>query len=170
MACTKKLFLVKVRMSVVKILDIYKPNDIFKADETGFFKCLPDKTLAFKGDKCFGGKHSKERATVTVGANMTGTEKLPLLVIGKSKNPRCFKRVKSLEVEYKCNKKAWMTSDIFCECILKLDKRMTNERRKIVLIVDNCPAHPCRILSKLNNNGPGHYKKSENALPKANFI
>lgn len=35
------------------------------ADETGlFFKCLPDKTLTFKNEKCHGGKHSKERLTI----------------------------------------------------------------------------------------------------------
>lgn len=35
----------------------YDPEDIFNADETGlFYKCLPDKTLLFKGDECNGGK------------------------------------------------------------------------------------------------------------------
>ena len=57
-------------------------------------------------------KQSKERISVLVGANMTGTEKLKLLdlVIGKSEKPRCFKNVKTLPVVYKNNTKAWMTS------------------------------------------------------------
>lgn len=74
------------------LLDGYSPDDIFNADETGlFYQCLPNKTFAFKGDSCNGGKNSKVRVTVLLCANMSGTEKLPALVIGKSKRPRCFK-------------------------------------------------------------------------------
>lgn len=104
----------------------FSPNDVFNADETGlFWQLLPNKTMAFKGlflkyvhrifmitgEKCAGGKKSKERITVLVGANMSGTEKLPLLVIGKSDKPRCFKGAK-IPVDYKANKKAWMTGNI----------------------------------------------------------
>ncbi|XP_066149867.1 uncharacterized protein [Euwallacea fornicatus] len=57
-------------------------NDIFNGDETGlFYKTTPNKTLKFKGEKCAGGKQSKERITVWVCANMTGTEKRLLMVI-----------------------------------------------------------------------------------------
>lgn len=42
-----------------------------------------------------------------VGANMSGCEKLPLLVIGKSASPRCFKKA-NIPLEYTANKKAWM--------------------------------------------------------------
>ncbi|XP_033223555.1 tigger transposable element-derived protein 4-like [Belonocnema kinseyi] len=95
------------------LLEVYAIEDIFNADETGlFFKCLPDKTLTFKGDTCHGGKKTKDRITVMVCANMSGKEKLELLVIGKSKNPRCFKGAKSLPVLYGSNKKAWMTSSV----------------------------------------------------------
>lgn len=66
-------------------LSTYEPCNIFNADETAlFFKALPDKTITFKGDPCVGGKRSKERVTVLLAANMTGTERLPLLVIGKA--------------------------------------------------------------------------------------
>lgn len=62
----------------------YSPKDIFNADETGlFFKLTSDKTLKFKGEKCVGGKLSKERITVLVAANMSGTEKRKLFVTGK---------------------------------------------------------------------------------------
>ena len=76
------------------LLSKFQSYDIFNADETGLiWKCLPDKTLHMKGETCSGGKKSKERITVLVCANMTGTEKLPLLVIGKFAKPRCFKNV-----------------------------------------------------------------------------
>jgi len=70
-----------------------------------FFKLLPEKTLEFKGLDCSGGKRSKETLTVMVCANMSGTEKIPILVIGKSANPRCFKNVKTLPTQYTSNKK-----------------------------------------------------------------
>ncbi|XP_051162414.1 tigger transposable element-derived protein 4-like [Leptopilina boulardi] len=92
------------------LLREYDPEDIYNADETGlFFKCLPDKTFAFKEEKCHGGKQSKKRITVLHCANMTGTDKLPLLVIGKSKRPRCFKGVKTLPADYENNSKAWIS-------------------------------------------------------------
>lgn len=134
------------------LISQYDKNNIFNADETGlFFKCLPNKTLAFKGQKCFGGKNSKERVTVMVGSNMSGSEKLKLLVIGKTKHPRCFKGIKSLEVDYECNRKAWMTSEIYENWLLKLDKQFAAQKRKVLLFVDNCPAHPKTVAGKLKN-------------------
>ncbi|GBP24490.1 Tigger transposable element-derived protein 6 [Eumeta japonica] len=39
------------------LIENYDAQDIFNTDETGlFFKCLPDKTLTFKDEKCHGGK------------------------------------------------------------------------------------------------------------------
>ena len=100
--------------TLLTLLEDFEPQDVFNADKTGlFFKMLPEKILEFKGTPCHGGKYSKERITVLVGANADGTEKLPLLVIGKSKQPRCFKNVRSLPTAYDFSSKAWMTGGIF---------------------------------------------------------
>lgn len=120
----------------------YDSNDIFNADETGlFYKLTPDKTLKFKGESCAGGKMSKARITVFVAANMTGTEKRKLFIIGKSANPRCFKN-QILPVKYRSNSKSWMTSTLFTEELLQWDAELQKKNRKILLLVDNCPAHP----------------------------
>ena len=74
-------------------------------------------------------------------ASATG-EKLPVLVIGKSVKPRCFKHVKSLPSRYRAQPKSWMSSFLFDEWVKELDKKFEKENRKIVLIVDNCPARP----------------------------
>lgn len=79
---------------------------------------------------------------------MTGTEKLKPLIIGRSKNPRRFKGVKSLETDYDFNKKAWMTSDIYGKWLQKFDNAMAKQNRKVLLFVDNCPAHPRSISEK----------------------
>ena len=126
-----------------RILDQYSADDIYNADETGvFYRLLPDKTLEFKKVDCHGGKKSKERLTALVCANMTGNDKLPLLIIGKSANPRCFKNKKTLPTPYTSNKKAWMTSEIFTDWLRNLDQKLQKKKRKIAMVVDNCPAHP----------------------------
>ncbi|XP_071497551.1 tigger transposable element-derived protein 6-like [Diadema antillarum] len=121
----------------------YAPRDIFNADETGlFYRMTPDKTLAYKGQECHGAKLSKDRLTVMLCANMDGSEKMKPLVIGKSKNPRSLKHVRSLPVDYTSNKKAWMNSDEFTAWVRVLDLKFTAEGRKVLLLVDNCSAHP----------------------------
>ena len=74
-------------------------------------------------------------------AIVTG-EKLPMFLIPKAKNPRCFKNIKHLPSEYKSQKKCWMNSEIFEEWIRKLDRKFRADDRKIALIINNCPAHP----------------------------
>lgn len=123
-------------------LAAYEPADVFNADETAlFFKALPDKTITFKGDPCVGGKRSKERVTVLLASNMSGTERLPLLVIGKANSPRCFKNAGRVPVEYRANRKAWMTSELFQAWLRQLDRRFSTNKRKVLMVVDNCSAH-----------------------------
>ncbi|XP_072142094.1 tigger transposable element-derived protein 4-like [Dermacentor andersoni] len=120
----------------------YRPEDIFNADETAlFYQLLPEKTLTFKDDDCAGGKRSKERVSVLIATNMTGTERCRLLVIGKAAKPRCFKGVKTLPVDYEANKKAWMTAEIFKSWISKLDRKFASSNRKVLFLVDHCSAH-----------------------------
>lgn len=123
------------------ILRQYPLGDIFNIDEMGlFWRLLPDSTHIFKGATCSGGKRSKDRITVLCGASALG-EKLPLFVIGKSKMPRCF-RGEHVPLMFEANNRAWMTSDLFSQYVRRLDRRMAANKRKIALILDNCPAHP----------------------------
>ena len=81
---------------------------------------------------------------------MSGTEKLKLVVIGKTKKPRCFKGIKSSAVDYRSNKKAWTTSSLFSEWLLNFDRKMKLENRNVQFI-DNCTAHNHNIeLSFIN--------------------
>lgn len=128
--------------NVGRLLETYSEEDIFNADETGlFFKMLPHKTLALKGEPCHGGKQSKLRITVLLCANMDGSEKLPVFVIGKSASPRCFKGKRQLPVKYTANRKAWMTREIFAKWLCEWDEKLSKENRKVCLVLDNCTAH-----------------------------
>ena len=136
-------------VTLPELLHEFPPENIFNADETGlFYKLQPDKTLAFKGQKCSGGKKAKDRLTVLVGASMMG-EKLPLIVIGKSKSPRCFKGIRSLPLDYTANTKAWMTGDLFEDIVQKWKHIFSQLGRHILLILDNYLARP-RHLSFSN--------------------
>ncbi|KAE9528840.1 hypothetical protein AGLY_012415 [Aphis glycines] len=116
------------------ILKEYSSNDIFNADEFGlFFKLMPDKSLVFKREKCHGGKLSKERLSVLACTNATGSQKLRLLVIGKSKAPRCFKNVRTFPCDYVSQNRAWMTAKLqpLDQGIIKVLKQ--KYRKKLVL-------------------------------------
>ncbi|XP_064462536.1 tigger transposable element-derived protein 6-like [Ornithodoros turicata] len=127
---------------VAPLLQEYDEKDIYNADETGlFFKLLPERSLAVKGETCHGGKRSKDRLTVLCAANMDGSDKRKLVVIGKSKNPRCFKGIQRLPVEYYANKKAWVTSQLFEQWVIAFDRDMQRQRRQVLLLLDNCAAH-----------------------------
>ena len=123
------------------ILQEYSARDIYNCDESVlFFKLLPNKTLACKGQRCPGGKLSKDRITVLFCTNMDGSDKLPLLCIGKYQKPRSFRGHVTLPTEYKYNKKTWMTSELFVDWVKKFDRKVTLQKRKICLLFDNCTA------------------------------
>lgn len=100
--------------SVIKE-NILTPDAIFNADETGlYWKMLPDRTYVHAGEaNAPGRKLSKERVTVLLCANASGSKKkIKPILIGKAKRPRSF-RNKELPLNYMHSKSAWMHSGIF---------------------------------------------------------
>jgi len=129
----------------------YAPCDIFNMDETGlFYKQGKLKSFCVSGTDLAGGKRAKDRITVALCASMTG-EKLKPLVIGKSRNPRCFSRINvdSLPVTYTFNKKSWMNSHLYEEWLSGVNKQMRCQKRNILIFVDNAPSHPHVTLSNV---------------------
>jgi hypothetical protein len=50
---------------LLELITLYERKNVYNADNTGlFFWALPTKSLVVKGEKCNGGKMSKERLTV----------------------------------------------------------------------------------------------------------
>ena len=96
----------------------YILEQIYNCDETGlYWRALPNRTMAsIKENKANGFKISKEKVTFLLSSNASGSHRLKPLVIGKYRNPRCFKEIKSnLPVSYKANNSCWMTKGIFYE-------------------------------------------------------
>jgi hypothetical protein len=128
---------------LLNILKHYAPKDVFNADETGlYYRALPTKTFAVKSDQCLGRKTAKLRITILFCANMEGEKEKPL-IIGKSKNPRCFKgaHIDKLPLQWVSNKKAWMTADIMTTWLHEFDTKMKKQNRKVVLFLDNATSH-----------------------------
>lgn len=67
---------------------------------------------------------------------MDYNEKLPILVVGKSKKPRCFQNVKSLPYD-----KALITFTIYVVYLKSFKDKMRRAKRNIIIFVDNRAAH-----------------------------
>lgn len=132
----------------------YTGDQLYNCDETGLnYKMLPTYTLASQQENSAPGyKKKKERVTILACSNATGSHKLPLGFIGKSKKPRAFKNFRdlsSLPVWYRHQKSAWMNCLIFKEWfhnqfVPQVEKYLANNNlpRKAVLLLDNAPSHP----------------------------
>ncbi|KAJ8897475.1 hypothetical protein PR048_002821 [Dryococelus australis] len=102
-----------------------------------------------------GHKVNKARVTVLNCANYGKPQNtLPLLLIGKSKNPQAFENVKKLPLFYKNQPKGWMTAALFTEWydsifipeVKKYHMAIGKEGSKVMLSLDNTPTHPTESL------------------------
>ena len=137
-----------------ELLHDFASRDIWNLDETGcFWKALPDYGFARKGSQCRGGKKAKQRVTVALITNADG-DKEAAVIIWKSAKPRCFKSIdiSSLPVQYYSQTKAWMTGDVLETVLSKLNRRLSTQRRKIALLMDNAGCHPENCLKDRFSN------------------
>uniref|UniRef100_H3A5Z0 HTH CENPB-type domain-containing protein n=1 Tax=Latimeria chalumnae TaxID=7897 RepID=H3A5Z0_LATCH len=123
--------------------EVLTDQQIYNADETWVLLAPTPRALC--------PRFQKEHLTILACTNATGEHKLPLLVIGKSANPRYFKHINlaSLPVLYRAQRRAWMNSEIFCawfvenfipdvRCFL----RSKGLSIRALLLIDNTGTHP----------------------------
>ncbi|XP_068959389.1 tigger transposable element-derived protein 1-like isoform X2 [Petaurus breviceps papuanus] len=147
-----------------KIIDEgpYLPEQIFNVNKTGlFYQKMPSRTYISVGGKTMlGQKASKNRVTLLLGGNASGTCKLKPAVVHHSENPRALKGISkaTLPVHYFSNPKTWVTLDIFEQwfrrCFVPEVEKFCNNNGipfKILLILDNAPGHPLH-LDDFNEN------------------
>ena len=135
------------RMEEIKtIVSKHDSDDVFNMDETGiFYKLEPNRTLATM--RLSGKKKQKDRITVALTANATGTICLPPLIINQYLKPRAFTsrnihNPENLGIKWAANKKAWMTTVIFEQFILDFERRMVlAQKEKVLLLLDNFSGH-----------------------------
>jgi hypothetical protein len=123
------------------LLSGYKPENVYNLDETAFFyRLLPNQTYAFGNESRFGTKKLKERITLLLITNANGSDR-KLIMIGKSKNPRAFRGIKTLPIEYYSQTNSWMDSIIFAKIMRKFNEKMKKLNKNIILFMDNCSSH-----------------------------
>ena len=97
------------RLKLWQIIMNWELDDVFNCDESAlYWSREPSRVLA--QSRLSGKKLSKERVTIFLATNATGSEKLPLVFINKSKSPRSLKGVnhQNLPVDYYWSSTAWM--------------------------------------------------------------
>ncbi|CAH2092810.1 unnamed protein product [Euphydryas editha] len=98
----------------------YKPEQVFNADKPSLFlKRILNKTFISISEKSAPGfQVAKDRATLLLCSNASGDFVIkPLVLLYRSLNPLVLKNQNKddLSVFWRANKKAWVTSTIFCD-------------------------------------------------------
>jgi len=139
----------KTRLDWFKVCDDYKNNSftimgwlseenddivwqmkrIYNADQTGlFYQKLPNRIYVDKDLK----------------KDCAGAKQMPLSLVGKAKNPRCFDHLDNPPMAYKDQKNAWFDQKITIWWIFQVFiPHHTHHygRSKAILLLDNCTAH-----------------------------
>ena len=95
-----------------------------------FYNLLQNSGHIVKGWKCHGKRLSNMRLTVLLCSNDDDSKKIGPLVIGKSKNPLCFKHIQSFPTKYTHFKTSWMTGSLFENHLYDLDRAMEHGTSK----------------------------------------
>ena len=100
------------------------------------------------------GKKAKQRITLAFIVNAAGGKEVPI-VVQKAASPRCFKCLKDkknpLGVPYYSNAKVWMNSDIMFDVPTKTNKILAQQKRNVVLFLDNVSSHPPEHSKKFSD-------------------
>ena len=133
----------------------YAPRDVRNIDETGcFWKMMLEKSRSQKRKRCRDGKNVKQRLTVAFIVNAAGGKQCPIL-IGSSIKPRCFVPLRDPSRPYGAryfnNEKAWMTTENMTSILNRLNNRLKNEERNVILFLDNAPCHPTSFVDLFSN-------------------
>lgn len=119
-------------------LQEYSGDNIYSMGETGlFYKCLPKRT---RGTKAL---TAKDRITLIVTTNATGTHILPPTIVGSAKEPRCF-RIRKCPLPYLRQRIAWNDGrccrEWFIRDFLPLVRKRTSE--PVALVMGHASSHP----------------------------
>lgn len=137
-------------VKIVEEMEV-SPEQIYNADESGLmWKMVPGYTLVGQEEKSAPGqKMNKARVTFTPCANITGTNKVSLQLIGKAAKPRCFAgKTLPKNINYCHSKNAWQTRELFKKWLSEVFQPSVEQYSKengipskAILLLDNASAH-----------------------------
>lgn len=147
----------RISNQLLDVLKSYDLCDVYCADEFALqYAAMPkagtQDATSSKGDDGTSAENKENKNgvaqpvkhfTVFLACNVTGSDKRVPLIIEDS-NSGCFHGANN-ETAAGCQRAsaphAWMTADIFREYLLALDHNMHQQRRYVLLLVDNVPPH-----------------------------
>ena len=118
----------------------YEEQDVYNMDETGlFWRQSPSAGLS-TGPRA-SVQVNKSRITLALCCNADGSDRLPILFIGRSKWPRPLQRVNftALGAQWRGNAKASMTGPLMQEWLQSFYSHVG--QRKVLLLMDNFSSH-----------------------------
>jgi len=122
---------------------------IYNVDETGFlYRGLPSRSyVPFENRRTARGSRatkSKNRVTLTLCCNATGTHKVPVRIIGKAAQPMCFRGEGSVSpLPYFSQKSAWTDASVFKRWFEEVFVPAVQSRtaHHVYLVTDNLGCH-----------------------------
>lgn len=126
------------------------PEQVYNADETGlFWRSSPSPSP--EGGAVPGPKQNKDRLSVLMCANATGSHRIKPLVVGKCGGPKAVQGIQHLPVAYKAQGNAWVDKEIFTDWFHHIFVPAVKEHfravalpedSKAILLLDGSRAHP----------------------------
>ncbi|KAJ5698966.1 hypothetical protein N7462_000971 [Penicillium macrosclerotiorum] len=114
----------------------FQEDNIYNMDETG----LMWRRAPFDASRSPSHELNKDRSRIClmVCTNCTGSDRLPLWVIGHKSNPDALKGVnlKALDCEWRHSPPAWVTPQIMSEWLLNFYQHIGTSRRVLLLLDD----------------------------------
>lgn len=129
------------------IISGYTPDLIFNADETAvFYRQFSKMVRSINGEPVQGHKQMKDRFTLLVCANMTGTVRIPLCVVSSAKE---LDDPSDIATRVLKTASGWMTAESFSQWLQVIFIPMVKaymhgndfRDKRVLLLVDNCRAH-----------------------------
>jgi hypothetical protein len=105
-----------------------------------------------------------ERAAHVKRYRESGAPSATAYVVGKSAKPRCYKFAEEPPLPYTSQQRAWFDREVtewWVQDVFVPHVRKVRGDVWVVLILDNCPAHPCNDVDKFH-----HHKVFVIFLPK----
>jgi len=145
----------KAMAAVRQKCEQYSPEHIYNMDESGlFYRMTVNYTVSLLTEKnsVRGEKKDKNRLTMVVCTNATGSHIVPTMIIGKAKRHASF-RVNSqrMALPYASQSNAWMDCKVFEDWAINVFVENVRSRtgRPVLLLIDNFFGHGTASFHKL---------------------
>ncbi|KAJ5502608.1 hypothetical protein N7463_005482 [Penicillium fimorum] len=122
----------------------FSEDDIYNMDETGLFWRKSPFGASPTQDQLITNRENS-RICLMLCTNSTGSDRLPLWVIGHTHTPEalCKVNLKAIDCHWRYHRQAWLTQSIMQEWLLFFYNHVGE--RRILLLLDNHPDHQAAV-------------------------